>query len=89
MWQKAQEERDMIYQVSFGGGKGPGQHPPSRLERFRLILAALFALAIFAAILFAAFFIGLILAIPLTILWIIWLARIGWRLKRQQPFNRF
>jgi len=62
---------------------------PSWLDRLKFGLMTLFGLTIFLAVIISAFFIGLALAIPLTVLWMIWLARIGWRLRGRSRLNRF
>lgn len=86
------EEEKSVYRISVGDHLRPQEmfvRPLSRLERLKFGVRTLFALAIFLAVVISAFFIGLIIAIPLTLLWMIWLARIAWRLRMRSRFNRF
>lgn len=69
--------------------QGPVFRPLSRMERLKFSLMTLFGLTIFLAVIVSAFFIGLVLAIPLTVIWMIWLARIAWRLRMRSRANRF
>ncbi len=86
-----EEERDvhrvMIEDRAWRGG--PAFRPLSRLERLKFGLMTLFGLTILLAVILSAFFIGLVLAIPLTVVWMFWLARIGWRLRARSRLNRF
>ena len=91
MLEKLPEEGRDIYRITFGERTwrgGPTLRPLSRLERLKFGLLALFALTIFLAVLISAFFVGLVLAIPLTLLWTIWLARISWRLRMRSRLHR-
>lgn len=85
-----EEERD-VYRIPIGERSwqgGAAFRPLSRLERLKFGLTALLALTIFLGVLISAFFIGLVLAIPLTVLWMLWLGRIAWRLRMRSRFNR-
>lgn len=92
MSEKLPEEEKPVYEITVGDRAwrgGPTFRPLSRLERLKFGLMTLFGLTIFLAVIISAFFIGLVLAIPLTVLWMIWLARIGWRLRTRSRLNRF
>lgn len=92
MSEKFPEEEKEVYQVTFEDRErrsGPAFRPLSRMERLKFSLTALFGLTIFLAVIISAFFIGLVLAIPLTVIWMIWLARIAWRLRMRSRANRF
>ncbi|GEM_PF-7081623 len=91
MSEKWPEEGKAVYRITTGEHEwrgGPTLRPLGRLERLKFGLMALFALTVFLAVVISAFFIGLVLAIPLTILWMFWLARIAWRLRMRSRFNR-
>lgn len=86
------EEEGKVYRITAGerGWRGaPPLRPLGRIERLKFTLMALFALTIFLGVLISAFFIGLVLAIPLTLLWMAWLARVAWRLRMRSRLNRF
>ncbi|MDC4225247.1 MAG: hypothetical protein MPW15_13685 [Candidatus Manganitrophus sp.] len=90
--EKLPEKKKPIYEVTVedqAWRSGPTFRPISRMERLKFSLMTLFGLTIFLAVIISAFFIGLVLAIPLTVLWMIWLARIGWRLRMRSRVNRF
>lgn len=90
--EKLPEENEKIYRVVVEdreGRRGPVFPPVSRMERLKFSLMTLFGLTIFLAVIVSAFFIGLVLAIPLTVIWMIWLARIAWRLRMRSRANRF
>jgi hypothetical protein len=92
MSEESPEEEKEVYQVIVENHKrhgGPVFRPLSRMERLKFSLTALFGLTIFLAVIISAFFIGLVLAIPLTVIWMIWLARIAWRLRMRSRANRF
>ncbi|NKE71749.1 hypothetical protein [Candidatus Manganitrophus noduliformans] len=92
MSEKFPEEEKEVYQVTVEDRErrsGPAFRPLSRMERLKFSLTALFGLTIFLAVIISAFFIGLVLAIPLTVIWMIWLARIPWRLRMRSRANRF
>lgn len=90
--EKLPEENEEIYQVIVEDRewrRGPVFRPLSRMERLKFSLMTLFGLTIFLAVIVSAFFIGLVLALPLTVIWMIWLARIAWRLRMRSRANRF
>ncbi|MCG3116581.1 MAG: hypothetical protein LLH30_12950 [Candidatus Manganitrophus sp. SA1] len=90
--EKLPEENEEVYQVIVEDRewrRGPVSRPLSRMERLKFSLMTLFGLTIFLAVIVSAFFIGLVLAIPLTVIWMIWLARIAWRLRMRSRANRF
>ncbi|MGB3922195.1 MAG: hypothetical protein WBL19_02890 [Minisyncoccia bacterium] len=92
MPERLPEEEKAVYQITVGDREwrgGPAFRPLSRLDRLKFNLLTLLGLTIFLAVIISAFFIGLVLAIPLTVLWMIWLARIGWRLRMRSRANRF
>lgn len=92
MPEKLPEEKKEVYEITIGERawrSGPAFRPLSRLERLKFGLMTLFGLTIFLAVIVAAFFIGLVLVIPLTVLWMIWLGRIGWRMRMRSRLNRF
>lgn len=92
MSEKLPEENEEVYQVIVEDRewrKGPVFPSLSRMERLKFSLMTLFGLTIFLAVIVSAFFIGLVLAIPLTVIWMIWLARIAWRLRMRSRANRF
>ena len=91
MLEKLPEEERARYRVVIGNrawGGGPTLRPFSRLERLKFGLMAPLCLTVLLAVLVSAFFIGLILAIPLTVLWMIWMTRIAWRLRMRSRLNR-
>lgn len=90
--EKLPEENEKIYRVVVEdreGRRGPLFPPVSRMERLKFSLMTLFGLTIFLAVMVSAFFIGLFLAIPLTVIWMIWLGRIAWRMRMRSRANRF
>lgn len=90
--EKLPEENEEVYQVIVEDREwrgGPVFRPLSRMERLKFSLMTLFGLTIFLAVIVSAFFVGLVLAIPLTVIWMIWLARIAWRLRMRSRANRF
>lgn len=90
--EKFPEENEEVYRVVVEdreGRRGSVFPPVSRMERLKFSLMTLFGLTIFLAVIVSAFFIGLVLAIPLTVIWMIWLARIAWRLRMRPRANRF
>ncbi|MBI3805273.1 MAG: hypothetical protein HY282_16100 [Nitrospirae bacterium] len=92
MLEKFPEEERAIHRMTTEGRtwrNGSVFRPLSRLERLKFGLMALLALTIFIGVLISAFFIGLMLAIPLTLLWMAWLARIAWRLRMRSRLQRF
>jgi Flp pilus assembly protein TadB len=92
MPEKLPEDEKNIYRVTIEDHEwrgGPLFRSLSRMERLKLSLMTLFGLTIFLAVIISAFFIGLILAIPLTVIWMIWLGRIAWRLRTRSRLNRF
>jgi Flp pilus assembly protein TadB len=87
-----EEKREEAYEITLkdqAWRRGPVFRPLSRLERLKFSLMTLFGLTVFLAVIISAFFIGLILAIPLTVIWMIWLGRIAWRLRTRSRLNRF
>lgn len=89
--EKLPEGEKEVYRITIGNHQwqgGPVLRPLSRLERLKFSLMTLLALTIFLAVVISAFFIGLVIAIPLTVLWMFWLARIAWRLRMRSRFNR-
>lgn len=92
MSEESPEEEKEVYRVIVENHKrhgGPVFRPLSRRERLKFSLTALFGLTIFLAVIISAFFIGLVLAVPLTVIWMIWLARIAWRVRVRSRANRF
>jgi hypothetical protein len=92
LMEKLPEENEEVYRIIVEdreGRRGPVFRPLSRMERLKFNLMTLFGLTIFLAVMVSAFFIGLVLAIPLTVIWMIWLARIAWRLRIRSRANRF
>jgi len=63
------------------GGPHEGARSLSRLQLLKWSLAALLALSVGIAFFLAAFVIGLILAIPLIVMGLVWLASMAWRGK--------
>ncbi|HLG21877.1 MAG TPA: hypothetical protein VI382_03615 [Candidatus Manganitrophaceae bacterium] len=69
--------------------RGPFLRPLGRFQLFKLGMIALFGLSIAIAFFLAAFFIGLILAIPLALVLILWRLRIAWRSGRGSRIDYF
>ena len=67
--------------IPFSGNRHRTPRPVSKLELLKWGLLALVALSILIAFLLAAFVIGLLLAVPLVVLGILWLISIAWRGK--------
>ncbi len=92
MSEKLPEEEKAVHEVIVedqSWRRGPAFRPISRMEQLKFSLMTLFGLTIFLAVIISAFFIGLVLAIPLTLLWMVWLARIAWRLRSRSRVSRF
>ncbi|HZR45638.1 MAG TPA: hypothetical protein VFA47_02945 [Candidatus Manganitrophaceae bacterium] len=83
------EKRHFSYQFEWGGDPDRLGRPVGPLQRIKFTLFALLALATLFALLSTAFIIGLFLAVPLTLLSILWTARLAWRMRKHSRLHRF
>lgn len=75
-------EKSVFYQVEIGPPPNRFHGPLSPLQRLKFAFMALIGLAVIFAFLSTALFIGLLLAVPLSLLWMFWIARAAWHMRR-------